>query len=478
MPRPERRGLALLAALLAVGLYALLPINPPLRDVLNRTLISPPDPRVVVVGIDDLSLQDYGQLDRWNRQLYARALETLRQAGARAVGIDVLFDGAAPGDAALESAVSRPGVVLASSPQRPQGSRDWNATYGVSALNFSGGAVRTFQSAYRSRDGQLWPSLSAQLARLVGVSRPLTTQPQILRYSAPDAQALPVLSFRDVVNGNLPFADVQNKVVLIGLTASGVPGNTFLDSRLDPVPGVLLQARAVSSLLSAPFRQVSPWITLSVCAALAASAVLLGGLWGFVLALLGLSLSVPLYLGGWLFPGVTVSLSAIIGTIFAAGERTWTLRRLGTLDPLTGLGNRLAFTRAAENRWPGRAARPVGLLLVDLSGFRRVTEVYGQIAGDELLREVVQALRQERTKRDLVFRWGADEFAVLVDPASDLARLAQHLQVSLSGLQYKDIPLRVSVGQASSTAQMTQPSELVEQASRDRYRMKYRLEQR
>ncbi|AWN23662.1 diguanylate cyclase [Deinococcus irradiatisoli] len=478
MPRPERLLLAALAAVLAACVFALVPINPPLRDVLNRNLPAPPDPRVVVVGIDDLSLQTYGPQDRWDRALYARALDTLREAGARAVGLDIRFAAPAPGDAALARAVGRPGVVLASSLQQPQGARDWNATYGVSAFTLSRGAVRTFQTAYRGESGTLWPSLSAQLARLAGVPRPLSTEPQVLRATISDPQALPVLSFRDVVGGNLRATDVQNKVVLIGLTASGLPGTTLLDSRLDLVPGVVLQARAVSSLLSEPFRRVSPWITWPLCAALAASAVLLGGLWGFGLALLGLTLSAPLFLNGWLFPGITVSLSAIIGTAFAAGERVWTLRRIGTLDPLTGLGNRLAFTRAAENRWPGRATRPVGLLLVDLGGLKRITEVHGQLAGDELLREVAQALRLGRTRRDLVFRWGSDEFAVLVDPASDVARLAQQLQTTLAALHYKDMPLQVSLGQAVSTPQMTQPSELVEQASRDRYRTRYRLQQR
>ena len=481
MTRLERplRLTALIAALLAAAL-SLLPLdNARLWDVLNRNFAAPPDARVVVVGIDDVTLQDYGRLDTWNRALYARALTTLRQAGARVVGIDILFDAPAAGDAALSAAVARAGVVLASSPQLPQGSRDWQAVFGVSTLNIEGGSVSRFQTAYLSENGQLWPSFNAQISRLAGVPRPLDTERRILRYLAPTERELPVLSFRDVVNGSVRFSELQNKVVLIGVTASGIAGNTFPDSRLNPVPGVVLQARAVSSLLSEPFVPVSPWITALICAALAGLAVWLGGLWGFGLAALGLLISVPLYLNFWLFPGVTASLAAILGTAFAAFERYWTLRRLSSLDPLTGLGNRLAFTRAIENRWNSRAGRPLGLLLVDLGGFRRVNEVYGRVAGDELLRTVASALRQHRTRRDLVFRWGADEFAILVEPVGveELGRLAEQLRQSLIDLRYQDIPLKASVGQAVSTPQMAQPSELAEQASRDRYRMKYRLEQ-
>ena len=151
----------------------------------------------------------------------------------------------------------------------PQGSRDWQAVYGVSSLNIENGSVSRFQSAYLSENGQLWPSFSAQIARLAGVSRPLNTDRRILRYLAPDQRELPVVSFRDVVSGNLRFSELQNKVVLIGVTASGVAGNTFPDSRFNPVPGVILQARAVSSLLSEPFKLVNPLLTALICAALA-----------------------------------------------------------------------------------------------------------------------------------------------------------------------------------------------------------------
>jgi diguanylate cyclase (GGDEF)-like protein len=481
MPRVDGRTrlTAAAAALLAASLSFLVPENPRLWDVLNRNLAGPPDERVVVIGIDDLSLQDYGRLDTWDRSLYARALSTLRQAGARAVGIDVLFDSPAPGDPALAAAVSQSRVVLASSPGLPQGARPWKTTYGVSTLNIEGGGVSGFQTAYQGTDGRLWPSFNAQLARLSGMPRPLETERQILRYASLKSGGLPTYSFRDVVRGNVRYSDFQNKIVLIGLTASGVAGNTFPDSRLNLVPGVTLQARAVSSLLAPPFRTISPWLSALACAVLAALAVLLGGFWGFGLATLGLSVSAPLYLIGLLFPGATVSLSAIVGTVFVALERAWTLRRLGSLDPLTGLGNRLAFTRAVEPRWSSRAGRPLGLLLVDLGNFRRVNEVYGRLAGDELLRQVAARIRAGRTRRDLVFRWGADEFAVLVEPVSegDLARLAAQLQILLADLKYRDITLRVTVGQAVSTPQMTSPGELVEQASRERYRSKYRLEQ-
>ncbi|MFC6666588.1 GGDEF domain-containing protein [Deinococcus radiopugnans] len=101
-------------------------------------------------------------------------------------------------------------------------------------------------------------------------------------------------------------------------------------------------------------------------------------------------------------------------------ERWWTLRNTGVRDPLTGFGNRLAFTRAVEGRWQGRQSRPLGLLLVDLSGFRKVNATYGHAAGDELLRELAGRIMAHKRRGDLIFRWGPDEFAVLLYNTSPL----------------------------------------------------------
>ncbi|MDL2343958.1 GGDEF domain-containing protein [Deinococcus sp. MIMF12] len=177
---------------------------------------------------------------------------------------------------------------------------------------------------------------------------------------------------------------------------------------------------------------------------------------------------------------MTVSVAAILGTALVALERWWTLRTLGTRDSLTGMGNRLAFTRAVEHRWPGRAGRPLGLLLVDLSGFQAVNEKYGRGAGDEVLRDLAARLQAQKRRGDLVFRWGPDEFAVLLDNVgpAEIGGLSDSLIASLDGLGYRDLPLRASVGAATTSPDTSGPADLLEAASRSRYRMKYGQAQR
>ena len=484
---PTLTGWMLAAAVLLALLLSLpTPINQALWDALNRSLPTAPDPRVVVVGIDDETLRDYGRLDTWDRSLYARALRTLNDAGARAVAFDILFQGRASGDEALGPLLMRQGVILATTPEDPRGlglgPRTGNgALTGLSVLNIDpDGVVRHFQSGYRLPDGQLLPSLSGQLARAaVPSAAPPSTTPQTIRYVQPDRGALPVVSFRNLVNGTVRYAALQDKLVIVGLTASGSQGTGYLDVSHVVVPGVILQARSVSSLLSGPFTRFGPWWTLLLGVLAAVSAVLLRGFWGFVIAALAAGLSLPLWLADVQFPGATVSLCAMAGLLLVAAERWWQLRHLGTVDPLTGLGNRLAFTRAVEHRWAGRNERPIGLLLVDLAGFRNVNDRLGMQAGDALLQHLAGTLKGNKRRADVVFRWGSDEFMLLVDGSDpqELNRFANRMQTALAEIGGPDGSVRASIGHSMTGPDIHTPTELIERASRMRYRNKYQSEQ-
>ncbi|GGR24317.1 CHASE2 domain-containing protein [Deinococcus ruber] len=492
-PVRPRRPLAssltrwLIPAAAALGLLLSLPaaLNQSLWDALNRSLPAPPDKRVLVVGIDDATLSDYGRIDTWNRSLYARALNTLNEAGVRATALDILFAGRASGDAALSPLLESSRVVVATAPEDPRGqelgpSGAVHAQTGLSLLNIDAdGVVRKFQRSYKLPDGTLYPSLSERLAQAAGIGVQASTVPQTLRYIASDRNTLPVISFRDLVNGNVSYASLQDKLVLIGLTASGSDGANYLDVARQPVPGVLLQARAVSSLLSAPFQTVPLWSTMLLGLLAATITVLLRNLWGFWLALAAVGISVPLWLANIQFPGLTISLGAIAGLLLLALERWLQLRQLGVIDPLTGLGNRLAFTRAMEMRWAIRAERPLGLLLVDLSSFRETAHRLGAHAGDALFQQLAATLSSNKRRGDMVFRWGADEFLILVDntDAQQLARFATKLQTSLSEMGGQTTSGRPSIGYAVTSSDLYTPTDLIERASRMRYRNKYRDDQ-
>jgi diguanylate cyclase (GGDEF)-like protein len=66
-----------------------------------------------------------------------------------------------------------------------------------------------------------------------------------------------------------------------------------------------------------------------------------------------------------------------------------------------------------------RSGGAVALVILDLDDFKRVNELYGHPAGDELLRRVGQALRASVRAYDFVARYGGDEFAIIAVDADE-----------------------------------------------------------
>jgi len=99
------------------------------------------------------------------------------------------------------------------------------------------------------------------------------------------------------------------------------------------------------------------------------------------------------------------------------------LRRLSTVDPLTGIANRRAFEEALDEEWRRtmRHHTPLSLLMIDVDYFKRFNDSYGHVAGDQCLRRVAQTLAQlARRAGELAARFGGEEFAVLL-PQADIA---------------------------------------------------------
>ena len=98
------------------------------------------------------------------------------------------------------------------------------------------------------------------------------------------------------------------------------------------------------------------------------------------------------------------------------------MRSVVRRDHLTGLVNRKAFEEALaaaltaarpSTREPGRT---VGVLLIDLDGFKQVNDNLGHDCGDQVLQEVARRLEQVVEERDTAARLGGDEFAVVLGP--------------------------------------------------------------
>jgi diguanylate cyclase (GGDEF)-like protein len=136
-------------------------------------------------------------------------------------------------------------------------------------------------------------------------------------------------------------------------------------------------------------------------------------------------------------------------------------QRLARADPLTELGNRRAFDEALETEMARseRAGSTVSVALADIDGFKRINDEFGHLDGDRCLRQVAEAVRSTTRGGDRGFRWGGDEFALLL-PDTDhegaeraAARLASEVLNTCADAEGR--PLSVSWGSAEGSSGTT-----------------------
>jgi diguanylate cyclase (GGDEF)-like protein len=107
------------------------------------------------------------------------------------------------------------------------------------------------------------------------------------------------------------------------------------------------------------------------------------------------------------------------------------LQHLSMHDTLTGIYNRAFFERKLV-QIRCCESYPVSMIMVDVDGLKRVNDDQGHPAGDDLLRQAAQILRQACRNEDIVVRLGGDEFAILL-PNAD-ASAAEQVMTRIQGL--------------------------------------------
>lgn len=132
-----------------------------------------------------------------------------------------------------------------------------------------------------------------------------------------------------------------------------------------------------------------------------------------------------------------------------------TLKAVSLNDPLTEVYNR----RAYDNQLPktmaaykNRALKTCSMVVFDIDNFREFNNTYGHLAGDRVLAYVARLTRESLRANDLIFRYGGDEFVILM-PNSNLEAamvVAEKVRRNITSVEFKlfknsDVTVRVTV---------------------------------
>jgi diguanylate cyclase (GGDEF)-like protein len=142
------------------------------------------------------------------------------------------------------------------------------------------------------------------------------------------------------------------------------------------------------------------------------------------------------------------------------------LEHLAQTDSLTGLYNHRFFHERlrSELTRASRSHDPVAVLMFDLDDFKRVNDVYGHGAGDQLLIQVARVARETVRASDVVCRIGGEEFGVIMPScgAGDALTLASRLTERLRETEFEAAPhMTVSIGVSQGPQHAMNPRELI-----------------
>jgi diguanylate cyclase (GGDEF)-like protein len=151
------------------------------------------------------------------------------------------------------------------------------------------------------------------------------------------------------------------------------------------------------------------------------------------------------------------------------------LELLVQMDPLTEALNRHAFHSLLRRPEKGDAVKTSGsVAIIDIDNLKPINDTFGHTVGDKAIRAVARAMRSLVRADDMLFRWGGDEFLVLMFnlPEAEATRRMEKLNAILeeNGRRWTSVPITVAVsyGVAGFNA-LTELGTAIEEADKAMY---------
>jgi diguanylate cyclase (GGDEF)-like protein len=130
------------------------------------------------------------------------------------------------------------------------------------------------------------------------------------------------------------------------------------------------------------------------------------------------------------------TISNILAMSLKNAQEYHQLKEMSVKDGLTGILNRKGFQNFIQKEFhrAKRYHRPLSLIMVDVDDFKKINDSLGHQAGDFVLRELAGSLKQSIRQADILFRYGGDEFVILL-PDTDIEQAKMLLKRVLSDIK-------------------------------------------
>ena len=173
----------------------------------------------------------------------------------------------------------------------------------------------------------------------------------------------------------------------------------------------------------------------------------------------------------------------LVRELAALKEREAQAQRLADRDALTGLYNRRRMLELLEAAISEAVLQRqyVGLLFIDLNGFKGINDEYGHAAGDKILTTVATRIAARVRTGDLVCRYGGDEFVVVLPSVPDAAavtRVADTIRERVAlpyWIQGNEQHLTAAIGESMFPHDGDSAEVLLHRADQAMYRLKARV---
>jgi len=429
--------------------------------------------KVVVIKLDDDSFHRMNMRWPYPRSVYAELVKRLKNYNPTIISFDFVFAGhdVPADDMALKDALKDAGnVTLAAMISEDGKLIDSEEDFLKSALasgiinkpRDNDDVIRRARTYYKTEDGsaQKWSWEMLNFLQVLGMEKAsykemhdtiefVDTKGEV--YKVPtklngtfriNYRVMPdqfkTIPFWKVLAGQIQPEDIQGRIVLIGLTAPGF--HDVEDTPFGLIPGVYINANAILTLLGRDFIYLLPvWLSILLV-------TLFAGLMGFCSArytpqknIIALIVLIAAYVGlgiglthlGYLvdiFVGVVVLtivfVVASLQRLAVALIENMKLREQAIHDPLTGLFTRRFMEvkiRSELNRVLNLIRRKsdignqdLSLIMMDIDHFKTVNDTYGHQAGDQVLKNAANLLRQTLRSSDIVARYGGEEICIIL----------------------------------------------------------------